>query len=259
MKKYMKMGLSIVAGLVMSVAAFAADPLPGMVSYVTDDISPAFRVKYNGSDATATVTVTTNTIVLVDGTGGTTTCNITNTAAYLLADMKAATNASGKRNFSVEYVGAISSDSLTGNVLAASAASLTDGQWHEVALIDTSRQLQWNACSYGDNVPERWLTSIYGYPLGTGDATVTVYIDSGAGYTEVDKFFQTSPIYVWASASGTLTNNPTTADATVNLNRQYSRDLVYGLRVPARAKCLVRAARATTAGSGSVGATYSVK
>ena len=257
MKKYMKMGLSIVAGLVMSVAAFAADPLPGMVSYVTDDISPAFRVKYNGSDATATVTVTTNTIVLVDGTGGTTTCNITNTAAYLIADMKAATNATGKRNFSVEYVGAISSDSLTGNVLAASAASLTDGQWHEVALIDTSRQLQWNACSYGDNVPERWLTSIYGYPLGTGDATVTVYIDDGDGYSEVDKFFQTSPIYVPGSMASIT--NVSTADATVVLNRQYSKDLVYGLRVPARAKCLVRAARATTAGSGSVGATYSVK
>jgi hypothetical protein len=257
MKKYMKMVLSIVAIMGLSVAAFAADPLPGIVSYVTDDISPAFRVKYNGSASTATITVTTNTIVLVDGTGGTTTCNITNTAAYLIADMKAATNSSGKQNFSVEYVGAISSDSLTGNVLAASAASLTDGQWHEVALIDTSRQLQWNACSYGDNVPERWLTSIYGYPLGTGDATVTVYIDQGSGYTEVDKFFQTSPIYV--SGSMASITNVSTADATVVINKQYSKDLMYGLRVPQKAKCLVRASRATTAGSGSIGATYTVK
>lgn len=255
MKKYMKMVLSIAAVMGLSVAAFAADPLPGVVSYVTDNISPAFRVKYNGS-AASTVTVTTNTIVLVDGDVSNT-INITNVASYVLSDMKAATNIAGKMNFAVEYVGAISSDSLTGNVLAASAASLADGQWHEVAFINTSRQLQWNACSYGDNVPERWLTSIYGYPLGTGDATVTVYIDQGSGYKEADKFFQTSPMYVPGSMASIT--NTSAADATVVINKQYSKDLIYGLRVPQKAKCLVRAARATTAGSGSIGATYTVK
>jgi len=258
MSKYIKMIVSMFAVMGIAVASYAADPLPGVSAYATDDVSPAFRIKYNGSDATATIQVTTNTIILIDGTV-TTTVTATNDASAVMADVRAATNVSGRFNFEIENLGVLEADVLTGNFVVSAVKSVADGKWSEVGLLDTSRILQWNAVSYGDNVPERWLTSIYGCPVGTGDATVTVYIDDGDGYSEVDRFFQTSPIYVLASAAGTLTNNPTTADNTVNLNKFYSRDLVYGLRVPAKAKCLVRAARATTAGSGSVGATFTVK
>lgn len=260
MRKIMAFIMALVVGCGFA-SAQQAGGLPGVWAYGTADATAAFRIKYNGSAATATISNTVDSIIVVDDTVTTTIPTpAASTASTIEGLIEACTNVAGAKNYEVELWGMISTDIVSNRIVAATAVSLADGKWHtDVLKIDTSTALEYDAVSYADNISERWLSKIYGDPAGTGDVGIKVYIDQGSGYTLAYGKTITSPIYVLAAASGTLTNNPTAADAVVSVNEAFSDNAVYGLRVPQKAKCLVRATRATTATTGGIGAMFTAK
>ena len=235
--------------------------LPGVAAYATADATAAFRIKYNGSAATATISNTPLQMVVVDDTVSTTIV-FTNTATYTAAGIKAlieaCTNSAGAMNYKCEYWGMISTDIVSNRVVQQTNVNMADGKWHtDLLKIDTSTALEYDAVSYADSVPERWLSKIYGDPLGTGNVGLSVYIDSGSGYTQVYGKTITSPVYVPDSMASIT--NVTTAVNVVGVDESLAFGTVYGLRIPQNAKCLVRATRATTATTGGIGALLTFK
>lgn len=229
--------------------------VPGASAYKTEDSSYVMRIKYNGSDSTAAISNSAIGVVLRDGTGITTPIIIPTTASALLAAMEAATNSSGTKNFDVEYVNCLSGDTVSNNIITSSATwtSLADGQWHEVLKWDTSQCLHYDACSYGDNAPARWLTTIYGQPGGTGDLTLNVYLDG----TEVYEKVITSPYYVFGQIS--TTTNTNTAINVVNVWENLGSATTYGIYAAPKQRVHVRATRATTGTTGSIGGLMTVR
>jgi hypothetical protein len=249
---------SAIMVVVLSAGMALAQGLPGTYAYSTNSASYGFRVKYNGSASTAYISNIVNVVKVVDGDiTNTITITPTTRADSVLASIVAATNVDSVANFQAELLAYLPGDTAS-NLVAASAVSLLDGKWTEVLKVDTGSNLQWNAVSYGDNVPDRWLSKIYGCPQGVGDVTLTAYIDSGSGYLEVFKKVITSPVYAFGQIS--TTTNTNTAVNVVNVFESLTDNGVYGIRVPAKAKCLVRAARGTSiSANGSIGAMFTVK
>ena len=219
----------------------------GTPAYSVEDTSMVYRIKYNGS-STACISNTATTVILVDGTVSTTltTLGTSNTVNGLMTAMMACTNSAGAKNFQVELLCAISGDVISNNVIAGTII-LNDGQWHEAVKWDTSQCLHYDACSYGDEQGRRWVSTIYGQPGGTGDLTLNVYIDGNRVY---DKYI-TSPVYVPASITGITNLN--TAVNYVNVYENLAGHTSYGLLVPPKSKCLIRATRATSATTGGIG------
>lgn len=233
-------GIALISGI-----SFAADPIVQSV-YNGADTANAIRIKYNGSGA-ATISNTINVITLTDaGTANTITMSAASTYADLLGSISAATNSSGVANFQAELVNAISTDTVSNKVVAASDnTALTDGKWHEVLPIDTSAALFYSSASYGDGIGARVLKNIFGDITGTGNVTLGVYVDGALKYSKVIQ----SPAY--SSVDGTIVSTNANVSAEVSLGS--------GIPVGGGQKVAVRATRATTATTGGIGASFEAR
>lgn len=243
------MNKSVIASAVCLIASlgFAAENVQSV--YNTYDDAPAIRIKYNGDATTATISNGAVAMVLVDDT---VTTNIAidpaATWATIMGYMQAATNSSGVRNFQVEYVNAVAGD-LASNIVAFSNVDLSDGKWHEVCKFDTSACLFYSTASYGDGIGQRTLKSIFGDIKGTGDTTYKVYVDGAEKFSH----YVQSPV-LSIMGIGSITNACYTNAVVSGVI-----DINPGIWVGPEDVVSVRAARATTATTGGIGASFEAR
>lgn len=251
LNKYVVGLIAVLSGvLTVNAQIVTTSAQPGIPIWNSEDTAPVFRVKYNGSATTASISNSATTVVVTDGAVATTITpsGATQTAGATLAAIAACTNAAGALNFQVELLNALTADVVSNTMLAGTAnVNLLDGKWHEVVKWDTSAILHFDCCSYGDGSAQRWLNTIYGQPGGTGNLTLDVYIDG----TKVWEKLILLPIYTQGAVVGGTNASTTVQDWAVNENLGTSTD--YGILVPAKSKCLIRATRATTATTGGLG------
>ena len=214
----------------------------GSVWNAADSAAP-FAVRYMDADNVGTITVTTNTIVLTDD-GNTNT--ITYAAAYntlseIVAGINAATNTAGTKNFEAVYWAGLAADTVTNTYIVNLAATTVTRQWNYDAKWDTS------VCKHYDSaagvmvnttpVTAGKINRIFGDPAGTGNVTVTLYVDGSVKWQRAI----TSPVYVLGVASATnVADNASPFD--------FELDIPVGSQ-----SAFVRAARATTATTGGIG------
>jgi hypothetical protein len=230
------------------------------------DASVAFRV-YNGYTGTLTwvvgtdASIQTNTVTC-DGLANTVLCEGANTngTITMLATNAAATvtNASGTASLVFDTDCALGADLTTGTLLAGTYTAAA-GAWLEV-LWDTSTHLGFDLYlpdrDAQKGVSAYVLEKVNCVPAGTGNVTASIY-KSG---TLISQKIVTSPVYVnpsaWlmAYAAGTtdvtgVTTNSFTADNNVTV------DWTVNLPFSGAEPVLVRVSRATTATTGTIGAT----
>ena len=233
-----------------AVLALVSIATAGSVWNDADTASPLI-VRYTGAE-TATIQVTASTIVQVtDGTTTTTTYN-GQTLAWVVAALMAAQDDEGDKEWEVRYWGGIAADAIADNDLIVVAANAVTMEWDMSVKWDVSNEKHYDVVlsslpvgKFSGDAGPVTLLSLMGEPTGTGDATVSVYVDG------VRKFFQTitSPVYVLG-----VTNTTNVADAVIDLS---DIDLGAGIHVGASAVAFVRCARATTATTGGIGASVS--
>jgi len=241
MKNRMKIGIALLSMIVL--ASVASAEQRGLYKFAEADKTPAMRIKYNGSASTATFTNSTTAFVVVDDTVTSTESRSAGTYANLASTVLAATNSAGKKNFEIEYVGAIAADVYSNNVIAATATvDLTDGKWHNIGLMDTSAIIAYPVGVPGSDVGNFYVDSIYGNLTGTGDITLDVYIDGA----KVWENYIVSPTYSSSDGSIYLTNNI----VSVNI------ELPSGIMASSGKPVAVRATRATTATTGNLGVIF---
>lgn len=251
MKKHIAIIVAVLA--LTPVWAFAQS-----VHFKAADESVAFRV-YNGYSSALTITVTnggaenditfsnseaTNT---VDGSGN------TDTVGELQAAIVALTNGwTGGARLIVDSSTSLTNDSTDGELLngtyTAAASNWVDVLW------DTS------ACKFyqvsfpsvpvfdhnGDEIKKSQrspvaftIDRVYGYPDGTGNVTLDIYVDGNLKYRNVT----ISPTY--ALGVGDSGTNVTVDAVTI--------DVSPGIPVGSQDSAIVRATRATTATTGNIG------
>ena len=222
--------------------------------FATADSSPALRV-YNAYTGTATIVIQgtggTQYVATVDGLA--TTISAKTNIALLGAAIAAVTNTSGTANLLVDTSVSLAGDT-TVTAIQAGGYTAAPNSWVSIPW-DTSQCLHYDASIQRGpafkpgtmtDVSGRWsiggrINRINGDITGTGDVTVSVYVNGVLKYQRV----QTSPIYV-QPANGTNY----TADASVVLHD--APDIAFG----AQDSVIVRAARASTATTGNIGFTF---
>jgi len=239
---------SLLAVLVLlAVPVMAQDE--GVVSYNQEDTSAYLRMKYSGSESTATWTNSTSASIVTIGTD-------TYTFTFSGTDTVAAVKGyyDKQDNLRCFYVNGLAADAPDGDVVvpienSAIAIDLSDNQWHEVLVADTTEELHFSTTSYGQGGRSgtygtgRYLKWIYGNCVGTGDITVNVYVDG------VEKF---EKVIVSPGTTGANTNlNDVVTVGQLNIVIPGK-----GIYVGPTQRCLVRATMASTATSGSIGAMY---
>lgn len=245
----MKKILSIIAA-----ALFACGSSYAQTLFASADASPALRI-YNAYTGTLTVVVSgagTQALVTADGLVNTVDgSGNTDTIAELTTAIAACTNASGEAKLLVDSSISLSADSTDGELLDGTYTAAA-GNWLELPW-DTSAALQYSACiqkapqfSPGTmiDVSKRWhvpgvVKNVYGDITGTGNVTVSIYVNGVAKYSRVI----TSPKYELGAGGTNVANN------SVSLSDVKIPEIAYG---PQDA-VLVRAARATTATTGNIG------
>jgi len=218
----------------------------GVTIFNEADEAKALTVRYRGN-AAATITNTTTTVICSDGgTLTTITMEEADTMAELVADINAATNSSGDRNFSADYYCTLSTDVPSNKVIAASLLTISDGKQYSFLTMDTSAFKSFDVARTSADLANGiksssalTLTGITGVPGGTGDATISVYVDDDMKY----QYSEENPVY--SSSDGSIFNT----NAIVALN------LVLELYA-GKERVHVRAARATTATTGGVGMVF---
>ena len=227
-------------------------PVLGAGGYVFDpeDSSEALFVKYSGSGATPQITVTTTTIVLTEeGIVNTLTlADDSYTLAEVAAWASALTNSSGNVVWEAKIRAGLSSDIVTNDfVIAVAATAMRKNTWEPHVIWDTSAVTNFSLCpssildrQYANGYCLDWIT---GEPGGTGDLTLSVYEDDVLIWRQTI----TSPYYVIDGTVGSAlaTNQPITV---VTLDQP-----LHGIRTFEGKRYLVRAQRATTATTGTLG------
>lgn len=237
-------------------ALMASVAMAQVVKVKGADGSAALRI-YNGYTGTLSVAVLgsgTQLTVTCDGNVNTITgTGSDDTIAELEVAIAACTNAAGEKKLSVDSAMALAADSTDLELLTGTYTA-TAGNWATL-LWDTSVHLSYDlyfptsVMQPGQGAYE--ITSIQGQPTGTGNVTLSIYIDR----VLVDQQVYVSPVYVnaasWISAgSNASVTNANVADAIVNLNYKPN-----GLRCTGAQPVIIRAARATTATTGIISAT----
>jgi hypothetical protein len=205
----------------------------GRATYNTNNSAYLLRIKYQGSDVANISHTAAGVISIGDGTI-TNTVTISNKLSIALSDIMAATNSAGKKNFLCEYVCGLPADTVSNAVIAATTAKdISNGQWTEFLKENSTSLKQLSTCSYGDSVGERWVNTVYGWPDGTGNVAVAVYVDQVEKYRKL--------------VASPITNLATTASGVdnVNLMENLSSGTVYGIHVGPKSKVLIRATRVT--------------
>lgn len=243
MKKF-----SIIA-VVLGLLGFNA--LAGTVHYEGADSSAAFRI-WNGYTGSVVVVITTNGAgnnmsVTVDGLANTVDgSGSTDTIAELGAAIAAVTNTDGEAKLTVDTSVSLSTDSTDGELLDGTYTGAANA-WLEIPW-DTSACLFYqvafpqspifdvNGADQGRVPVPFTISKVQGFPTGTGNVTLSIYVDGSAQYSRV----YTSPVYQ-LGAGGT-----NVADASVVI------DIAPGIPVGSQKSVIVRAARATTATTGNL-------
>jgi hypothetical protein len=236
-----------IAGIITVMLAFAGVTFADGVWADYDGASP-FIVRYMDADDVGTITLAATAVTCVDD-GNSTAISLTPTLtlAELVAAINACTNATGTKNFEAKMWAGVSADTVSNQIVAVSATTLTK-TWSTVAKWDTSVCLHYdvvaNGLPFGPDAEigsAGVITGLYGEPAGTGNRTVSVYVNGSR------KFYQTfvSPFYV------------PTADSTVNVvNATFDAstvDLGAGIPVGKDYVGFARVACATTATTGGLG------
>ena len=220
------------------------------------DASPALRV-YNGSAGSLSVVITTNgagdnLTVTVDSNANTIDGSGTiDTIAELGAAIAADTNAGGEKLQLVDTSVSLSTDSTDGELLDGTYTAAS-GEWLMIPW-DTSAALHYSASIQKApqfkpgtmiDVSKRWhvpgvVKNVYGDVAGTGNVTVSIYVNGTAKFSQVIP----SPSYELGAGGTNVANNA------VYLQDLNIPEIAYG----PQDSVLVRAARATTATTGSIG------
>lgn len=247
MKKLVTSVLALFAVCVMALGENAVTELY--------DSSEIIRIKYTGTNSTATAAFTTTggklTLTASDLGGTPLTIlsgSTTGTVGHLIAQVNLkGTNSAHAQIFSASLWNALTGDVSSGYVGNAST-TLTKGRWHTIGAWDTSAILHYDVClnwmnGNNEEAPST-LARIYGEPDGTGDLTVRLYED---GAIKWKKFYE-SPLYLqpqYPQGGGQGTNTALNAvDITQEINFPLDSNKHYFLR----------ATRATTATTGEIGA-----
>lgn len=246
MKKILYTALALFALGVLSVNA--------QTLFANYDASPAIRI-YNGYTGSLSVVVSgsgTGFVATVDGLANTLNGDGSDdTVAEIAALFAACTNASGTAALLVDTSVSLSTDSTDAELLSGTYTA-SAGEWLELPW-DTSAALHYDASIQKApqfkpgtmiDVSERWhvpgvIKNVYGDIAGTGNVTVSIYVNGTAKFTQVVP----SPRYELGAGGTNVANNA------VYLQDLNIPQIAYG---PQDA-VLIRAARATTATTGSIG------
>lgn len=223
MNKRMKVFLGAMAIVALGFL-LAGQCVADKIISATADTSIALRCK-NGDSSTLTVVVATNGEHIVVTVGGVTT-NLTagssyDTIAELAAKIEALTNTSGTAETTVDKECSLDADS-TDDELLDGTYTAAEGKWLNL-LWDTSEadhyDIYLRSRTYQTGVAPYTLKKIMGEPTGTGNATLTIYLDG----TAITRELYTSPVYVnpaTMNMTGTVTNatvNTVNVDMDVNM------------------------------------------
>ena len=238
-KTYMKILAGVVILLALCIPVDA-----GSVWNAADTAAP-FAIRFTDDDVTGTIAVTSNILYLADdGNLNTITYSDTNTMNELdemIAAINAVTNTSGDKNFEATYWAGIAADTVTNLYLESMSTTTITRQWSYAVNWDTSVCLHYDSAvgtMVGTTpVAAGKIDHIFGDPIGTGDVTLSVYVDGSVKWSRLI----TSPTYV---ATAVSTTNVAEASAAFD----------YEVNIPVGSQpAFVRAARATTATTGGIG------
>lgn len=237
MRDWMKTCTLVALCVLCAVGAVAED---SKYVFFAEDTAPILRLRYTGPEV-ATFTSTTNSVVILIDTTGTTNTFSTTTPSDVVATIIGAKDDEGDTEMEVDLFCAIGTETADNNVLATTTFTMLRGVWYEVLFWDTSKVLHFDTAWWA---PEEYelpgvLDAVYGLPGGTGAVTVSVYVtnDTGGRTLAMTKSYPTT----WPT--GQATN---TCDIEHNI-RQWG-GLPTGMRT-----VYVKAARATTATTGGIG------
>lgn len=238
-----------IAGLVMVISMIGSMVMAEQEGYTffnEADEAKAITIRYRG-DKTATITNTAAGVITLTDDGTANTITLTNTMSYVMADIMDATNSAGTRNFIPDYFCSLSTDSLSNKLIAAtSLKDISDGEQCGVLVMDTSGTKSFDVARIPTALANgiksssaATITDITGVIGGTGDATVSIYVDGDMKWQNV----QQSPVY--SSSDGTVFITNALVNANFDLSLYAGKQRVH-----------VRAARATTATTGGVGLVF---
>jgi hypothetical protein len=205
----------------------AADDAPALRVYNSGTEAVTIQI-YAGDNATNSVTIgsTVNTLDF-SGAGA-------DTISEIAADIAACTNSAGETVLIVDADCSLATDSTDDELLDAQTISLGSKEWGEIVW-DTSVAKFYSAYVPDDDVrgairSNVKIKQIYGNPLGTGDVTLSVYLD------------------------GTLSWQKLMPEVYAYSNNTASVSLPIVVDIPAQKKAIIiRATRATTATTGMIG------
>jgi len=244
---HIKRTISIVAALLVCASFAVAE------SVWTDyDSAHPLLVRYMGAEETATIQVTSMSVIQITDTTTTTTTYNAITLAALKAAITAAKDDEDDMEWECIVWAGLDADSLANDDFVAAAANAVGKEWNTSVTEDTS------AVKFYNLVPQPYpfgnyagrgvgnsggytITDIIGEPAGTGDATVSVYVDG-----ETRLFYQTieRPKYINSATYTTLTAN-NIVDLGLNI------DVGKGVKVGSSKIGLIRVQRETTATIGA--------
>lgn len=240
-----KGGCRLITALAVMVL-LAGQAVAGSIVSKAYDAGIALRVK-NSFTGDLSIVVATNgehIVITCDGNATTLTAGTSyDTISELAAGIAACTNTSGEASLTVNAEPSLAADSTDEELLDGTYTAVS-GKWLNL-LWDTSAAKHYSVYlpsrTYQTGVGAYRVSRVVGEPTGTGDVTLSIY---KAG-TLVNRQVITSPIYVPGTGGAT---NSYTADNTVNV------DWDVGIPFGGDEAVIVRAARATTATTGILGA-----
>jgi hypothetical protein len=238
-----KGGCRLITALAVMVL-LAGQAVAGSIVSKAYDAGIALRVK-NSFTGDLSIVVATNgehIVITCDGNATTLTAGTSyDTISELAAGIAACTNTSGDASLTVNAEPSLAADSTDEELLDGTYTAVS-GKWLNL-LWDTSAAKHYSVYlpsrTYQTGVGAYRLSRVVGEPTGTGNVTLSIY----KGGTLINRKVITSPVYVIDS---TTTN--ATADNTVNV------DWDVGIPFGGDEAVIVRAARATTATTGILGA-----
>ena len=234
-----------ITGYIIALLALLAFvcPVHADSAWTDYDAASPLLVRYVGSESIHSLQVTASTIVQITATTTTTTTYNGFALSAVKAALQAAEDDDGNKDWEVVYAAGIAADAVADNDLIVAAATTIGREWNSIVKWDVSNELHYDCVvshMVNDNVvgPAK-ITHVFGEPLGTGDATVSVYVDG------VRKYYQMiiSPVYVLGVAS-------TTNVANVSIDLSQLIDLGDGVDVGKASMAFVRVARAVCSSGG---------
>ncbi len=257
------------------------------------DTAAPFAIRFNDSDVTGTITVTaTNVVVTDDGNANSRVFadDATPTLGEVVAAINSATNSAGGKNFEAVLWAGIAADVVTNSYLIVRSAATITGEWDYGVKWDTSTAKHYDSAvgvligvsptSAGK------IDRIFGDPIGTGDVTLSVYVDGSVKWSRLI----VSPVYTTPASTtiggytvpavtntiitfGGGTNAPATSVTNTIVSATYTvadsvnanvtdNSVAFDFRVNIEVgnqPAFVRAARATTATTGGIGISDTIR